>query len=171
MRVSNVLLGAAALALVQLAPAAAQPVSVAPVSYSPQFQTSLHDTLGDREGEYLSREVNRAITAALARHGVTAGAGGVVVETTIVDADPNRPTFQQLVDRPGLDPMRSISIGGAELHAVLRGADGQVLTEVSHRRYDFTIEDVFPTTTWSAAHQAIRGFAEKVADAYVAQAG
>lgn len=168
MRVSNVLLGAAALALFQWAPAAAQPVSV---SYSPEFQASLHDTLGDREGAYLTREVNHAISAALARRGVAAGSGAIVVETTIIDADPNRPTFQQLVDRPGLDPMRSISIGGAELHAVLRSADGRVLTEVNHRRYDFTIEDVFPSMTWSAADQAIRGFAEKVADAYVAQSG
>jgi hypothetical protein len=42
--------------------------------------------------------------------------------------------------------------------------------EVSHRRYDMTLEDVFAATTWGSARQAIRQFAEKVADAYVANA-
>jgi hypothetical protein len=78
--------------------------------------------------------------------------------------------MQQLSETPGLDYMRSFSIGGAELHATVRGANGQAI-EVSHRRYDHTIEEYngLPATTWTAAQRAIRQFAEKVADAYVAQ--
>ena len=110
--------------------------------------------------------------ASLTERGATLSEGApVTVEISIVDADPNRPTMQQLADTPGLDAFRSISIGGAELHAVLRGADGQVLSEVTHRRYNHSLDDVIPpATTWTEARRAIRQFANKVADAYVANA-
>lgn len=171
MRFGTMLFGAAALMLSHVAVAQAEPIRIDPVSYSPEFQTALSEDFGEREGVYLRNAVTRAVSAELTRHGASIDANAAVaIETTIVDADPNRPTFKQLTDRPGLDPMRSISLGGAELRAVLRGADGQVLDEVTHRRYDFTISDLIgATTTWSSAHQAIRQFARKVADAYVAQ--
>ena len=64
--------------------------------------------------------------------------------------------------------MESISLGGAELHAVLRGADGVVIEEVTHRRYNYSLEEIGAATTWSEARRAIRQFADKVADAYAA---
>lgn len=171
MRLAHLVLGAAALFAAHAPQAYAQPVSVAPVSYSPEFQTALEEDLGQREGAYLSATVTRALSSALAHHGASVGEGGqVVIEATIVDADPNRPTFEQLGKTPGLDAIRSISLGGAELHAVLRTPDGRTLAEVDHRRYDYSLDDVFGATTWTTAHRAIRQFANKVADAYVAQA-
>jgi hypothetical protein len=139
------------------------------VSFSPEFQASLEEELGAREGAYLSDAVQEAIGRALAARGVAAS-NAIHIDVTIVDADPNRPTFQQLRDEPGLDAIRSISIGGAELRAVLRGADGAVINEVDHRRYNHSIQDVSlgAATTWSEARRAIRQFANKVADAYVA---
>jgi len=78
--------------------------------------------------------------------------------------------MQQLTGRPGLDAFRSISVGGAELRAVLRGAGGQVVAEVEHRRYTNSLRDlVGEPTTWTDARRSIGQFAEKVADAYVAQ--
>lgn len=153
------------------AAALAAPPTLSPVSFSPEFQTSLEEDLGPREGEVLSREVTQAVSEALARRGV-AGTQAITIELTIVDADPNRPTFEQLAQQPGLDSIRSVSIGGAELRAVLRGGDGQVISEITHRRYNHSLEDLvgFPTT-WTEARRAIRRFAEKVADAYVATAG
>ena len=61
-------------------------------------------------------------------------------------------------------------MGGAELRAILRGADGQVISEITHRRYNYSIEDAAmqAPTTWSEAQRAIRRFARRVADAYVA---
>jgi hypothetical protein len=82
--------------------------------------------------------------------------------------------MQQLAAEPDLDYIRSFSIGGAELHAVLRDAEGNVLTEVDHRNYNQTLSEFHgspPATTWSEARRAIRRFAEKVADAYVAHSG
>jgi len=150
--------------------ASAAPVSLQPVSFSPEFQTSLNDDLGPREGEILSHDVTAAVSRALAARGATIGAGGVTIEISIVDADPNRPTLQQLSAQPSLDAARSVSIGGAELHAVIRDAGGAVLSEVNHRSGSYTLTDlVGPPTTWTDAHRAIRQFANKVADAYVAQ--
>jgi hypothetical protein len=137
MRLIPAFCGLAALAFAQSAAA----VTLAPVSFSPEFETELNEDIGVREGEYLSREVQSAIGAALARRGVALGANGGAIEVVIVDADPNRPTMQQLANEPALDYMRSISIGGAELRAVLRGANGEVLSEVRHRDYNHSIAD------------------------------
>lgn len=164
---------AAAVLLSFASGAAAEPVSVAPVEYSPEFAQQLDEELGPREGEMLSAVVAEAVGNALQRRGASLADGALVsIEVSIVDAAPNRPTMQQMSDRPGLDPIRSISIGGAELHAVVRDEDGGA-AEVTHRRYNSSIEEVSRTaaTTWGEARRAIRQFAEKVADAYEEQAG
>lgn len=152
--------------------AAAQTVGLAPISFSADLQTELDEELGAREGEVLQRAVTSAVEQALTRRGAMIGEPGALrVEIAIVDADPNRPTREQLAGQPGLDALRSISVGGAELHAVLRGADGQVLEEVSHRQYDQNIRDAqFSNTTWGTARRAMRQFATKVANAYAAHA-
>lgn len=148
----------------------ATPVSLSPVSFSPEFQTALEEDLGAREGERLQADLTNAVTRELTARGASMGQGGITIELSIIDADPNRPTWQQLTDRPGLDMMRSISIGGAELRAILRGADGQVISEINHRRYNHSIEDISvqAATTWSEAQRAFRRFAQRVADAYIA---
>lgn len=162
MRLAPALLGLTALAFASAASAQTQQVS-----YSPEFQTALEEDIGVREGEYLSDNVTTAITRALERRGVAQT--GLRIEVVIEDAQPNRFTIQQLRGRPGVDPLRSVSIGGAELRAVLRGADGAVVAEVEHRRYSDSLRDLyFEPLTWTDANRAIRQFAEKVADAYVA---
>jgi hypothetical protein len=169
MRLMPTVCGLAALAFAQSAAA----VTVAPISFSPEFEAELNDEIGVREGDILRRDAERAVAAALARRGVALDGAGGTIEIVIVDATPNRPTLEQLSDEPGLDYMRSISIGGAELRAVLRDAEGNVLTEVEHRSYNHSITDAsnFSPTTWSEARRAIRRFANKVADAYVAHSG
>jgi hypothetical protein len=160
----------AALAFAQSAAAAT--VTIAPVGLSPEFQTTLQDDLGEREGAYLQANVAEAVGNALTRRGAEIGTGGdYTLEITIVDARPNRPTMQQLRDEPGLDWSRSFSTGGAELRGVLRGAGGQVVVEVQHDYFTPSLEHVFaPAGSWSDAHRAIRAFANKVADAYAANA-
>ncbi|WP_135212176.1 DUF3313 family protein [Vitreimonas flagellata] len=148
--------------------ASAQTATISPISFSPEFQEELTDNYGEREGEYLGEYAQRMVSEALARRGASAG---VTVDISIIDAQPNRPTFEQLSNRPGLDPIRSISVGGAELHGVIRGADGAVITEVSHERYNHSLSDLTGAeSTWSEARRAIRQFANKVGDAYVASA-
>lgn len=160
MRIRFLLASAAVLAFA--APAWAQST---PVSFSPEFQSSLEETYGVREGEVLRTAVTDAISRELTRRGVSAESARI--EVTIVDAEPNRPTMQQMFDRPSLD-MSSISIGGAELRATVRNANG-ASTEVTHRRFNHSLDDIAgAATTWSEARHAIRQFAVKVADAYVA---
>ena len=168
MRLTSALASAAALAFAQLA--YASPVTLAPISFSTEFQAQLDAELGAREGDVLQRAVVDAVSRELAERGATLSEGApVTVEISIIDAAPNRPTMQQLVDTPGLDAINSVSIGGAELRAVLRSADGRTLSEVTHRRYNYNLADVSgAATTWTEARRAIRQFANKVADAYVA---
>jgi hypothetical protein len=162
----------AVIAVLAFASTAAAQVALAPVSFSPEFQDSLNDDLGVREGDELRETVVNAVGRALARKGATvSGNASVTIEISIIDADPNRPTMEQIRAEPGLDFGRSYSIGGAELRAVLRGSDGSVLTEVTHRRYNHSIDELLgPPATWSEARRAINQFATKVADAYVAHA-
>lgn len=148
---------------------AASAQSIAPVSYSPEFQTELDEEIGPREGAYLSETLTRYVQRALARRG--AAAGQLSVELQIVDAMPNRPTLQQLSSNPALDSMRSVSIGGADLRAVLRDRSGGVVAEVEHRYYTQNLRDVFIVpNTWTDARRSMQQFANKVADAYVAHA-
>lgn len=170
MRLIPVVCGLAALAFAQSAAA----VTVSPISFSPEFETELSEDLGEREGVELRGLVEQAVASALSARGVSAGSGSDTIEITIVDAQPNRPTLEQLSARPGLDYFRSISIGGAELRAVIRNASGDVVSEVEHRRFNSSLDEFNgfpPAGTWSEARRAIRRFANKVADAYVAQSG
>lgn len=165
MRFAPLLIGVAALAFA----ASASAQTLESISYSPEFQTELEDDLGVREGEYLQREITQAIDRAIARRNVSAA--GVRIDVIIEDAQPNRFTMHQLRRRHDVDPLRSVSVGGADLRAVLRSGDGAVLAEVEHRRYSDSLRDLFiEPLTWTDANRTIRQFAEKVADAYVAQA-
>lgn len=153
--------------------AAAEPVSLTPITFSSEFQTSLDRDLGVREGDLLRNRVERAVTAALVRRGATVQSSApIIIDIEIVDANPNRPTFQQLSNPPYPSLMESTSIGGAQLRATLRGADGQVLDTVSYRQYNSSFDEFRfeRPATWSEAGRAINVFADKVADAYLAHA-
>lgn len=154
------------------ASAAAEPVALTPIAFSPALQADIQEDLGARDGDYLRRMTADALTRALRNVGADVTSSAPMrVEVTIVDAEPNRPTFKQLGQRIGLD-YSSISIGGAELNAVVRGADGQVLAQVNHRRFSNSLRDVaLGASTWSDARRAISQFAVKVARAVDAQAG
>src|SRR5690349_5943944 len=122
--------------------AAAGPVSLTPIKFSDQLQTSLQRDLGVREGDVLRDRVEQAVSSALTRRGATVQSGApVTIDIEVIDADPNKPTFQQLSTRPYPSYMESTSIGGAELRATLRGADGQVLDQVSYRRYNYSFDE------------------------------
>lgn len=170
MRLPSIIFGFAAALVAHSAWAA--PVALAQITYSDQFRETLQDNLGAYEGEVLRAALERYVSNALIRHGATIDQSAtVIIEITIVDARPNHPTMQQIVDRPGLDPHLSISTGGAELRARVRTNDGTVLREVSHRRYSNGLIDIVRAqSTWTEARRAMQQFAEKVADAYEAQA-
>lgn len=163
------LVALAGLATFAFAPSAlAAPVTIAPVALSAEYQTKVDEEIGDRDSRVLSEFVTRTVSRALTqRGGEIADNAPVRVEITIVDADPNRPTWEEMRKTPGLSQFWSVSTGGAELQATLRGADGSVLGEVNHRYFSNSIADIIGSPdTWSDANRATYRFARKVADAY-----
>lgn len=167
------LIALAGFAAIAFAPAAfAAPVSIAPVALSTEYQTKVDDEIGDRDSEVLSAFVTRVVSRALAQRGGEISPNAPVrVEITIVDADPNRPTWEEMRATPGLSQFWSVSTGGAELQATLRSADGRVLSEVNHRYFSNSLADIVGSPDiWSDANRATYRFARKVADAYSAAA-
>jgi len=169
MRLASITASLAALAFAQTA--SAGPVAIAPVSFAPSFQATIDSDIGADQAEVLRARVSRAITDALARRGVVASADApVTIVADVVNAVPNRVPIGRLRTNYLLDPGRSVQLGGAELHAVLRGSGGATLSEVVYSHYDHDFADlVGPPTMWTSAGNTINQFAERVADAYVAQ--
>ena len=144
-------------ALAILPTAAATEVAV---TYSDDFAEELSDNYGDREGETLTEDIIEDLDRAFEK----AGVAPVRVDVVIVDAKPNRPTFQQLSDKPGLDPIRSISIGGMKLEGTAYDADGNVVATQEYQWFENDIRDVFGSATWSDANRASRRFAKRFAE-------
>ena len=80
------------------------------------------------------------------------------IELVLTDLRPNRPTAEQLRDRPGLDPVRSISIGGAVVDGRIVTADGRELP-VHYERFSHTLAEVQGVGVWYDADRAWRGLA------------
>ncbi|MBL8558834.1 MAG: hypothetical protein JNM47_08955 [Hyphomonadaceae bacterium] len=161
---------AGALSLVFAATASAGPVMVRPMTVDAELQKKFDDDYGAREIAELRDALNRAVAQELGKAGATLGTeGGVILETTLVDAKPTRPTIRQTQKRPGLDMMRSVSLGGAELRARFLAPDGRVLNEVSYDWYEWDLNNSVAATTWTDARRAIRLFANQVGKAYSAQ--
>lgn len=129
------------------------------VTYSDDFAEELADNYGEREGEELTQDIVDDLERAFARAGVTPAK----VDITIVNAKPNRPTFQQMRDEPGLDPFRSISIGGMKLTGTAYDADGNVLASQEYGWFENDIRDVIGSGVWTDANRASRRFAKKLA--------
>jgi hypothetical protein len=138
--------------------AIAAPASVS-VTIGPKLSAAAHKTYGDRDVAELATDLRKDVERELAKTGAHDGAR---VELTLVDALPNRPTFKQLGDRPGLS-LRSISVGGARIEGKVTEANGAI-TPVSFKYYTTDIRDVAVqgATTWSDAQQAIDMFAHRL---------
>lgn len=150
-------LAAAAFAALAMAmPAAAVTVEA---KMSTEFQKKLDDDLGAREAKTLSDALTRKIDNAFTSAGVKAD--HVVV--TIEDAKPNRPTFQQISDKPGLDGLRSISIGGARISGVAYDASGKEIGRFEHKWYETDISNAVASSTWSDARTSFDRFARRFA--------
>ncbi|MEM5518766.1 hypothetical protein WNY37_17540 [Henriciella sp. AS95] len=147
-----------ALAAASLAPLA-QAAEIS-VGYSDEFQEKLTDDYGAREGEKLVSDIREDIEHAFNK----AGIDPAKVTVTIVDAKPNRPTMKQMTDQPGLDMLRSKSIGGMKLVGTAYDASGTVLGEVEYDWYESDIRQVYAAGVWQDANRASRNFARRLAE-------
>lgn len=148
-----------ALAGLALAAAPASALTVE-AKVSPEFQMKLEKDYGLREADVLTRALASKVEAAFAREGVVADR----VVVTIEDAKPNRPTWRQVSDKPGLDPMRSVGIGGARVSGVAYDAAGNEIGALDYDWYENDISNVVAATTWSDARHTFDRFARRFAD-------
>ena len=112
----------AAVALLASSGAAlAAPASVN-VTVGPELQLKAQKTLGVRDIDDLAKSLQGDVEKRLAKTGAFDGAR---IDLVLVDAQPNRPTFEQLSRTPGLS-LRSFGIGGARIEGRAVAADGAV---------------------------------------------
>ncbi|MDY6925149.1 MAG: hypothetical protein SWI22_14465 [Pseudomonadota bacterium] len=139
-------------------PAMADPASVT-VTLGPDLQEKVEE-LGERDVRQQSDRL-----AEIVRQGVgdSVRLDGARIELVLTDLKPNRPTFEQMADRPGLDPFRSISIGGAAIEGVITTADGEVLP-VKYDWFSHNLADVRGYGTWQDAERAYRRLADHLAE-------
>lgn len=144
---------AASVGLLAAMPAFATPASVS-VTVGPELQKKAIDKLGVREVDDLAKELQTTVEKRLAKTGAYQDAR---IELVLVDAQPNRPTFKQLSDTPGLS-IRSISLGGAKIEGRAVASDGRVTS----LRYSWMEPDIRWTrgsATWTDAEQTFDRFA------------
>jgi hypothetical protein len=147
----------------------AAPLALPPAQLSPEAAEQFSEDYGMREVETLREMIATALETELERRGATFDpAAGVSFNVTIIKAKPNKPTMEQMRQEPGLDYLRSVSLGGAELQGVFVGGDDAVLATVSDSYFSSELFPMPPLTTWEDAWRAIHRFAAKAADAYVA---
>ena len=156
MRLVSLAAIAAALAFSAL-PASALTVET---KFSADFQKKLEDDYGTREARILTDTLVKKVEMAFEKQGVKADR----VVVTIEDAKPNRPTMRQIQDTPGLDPMRSISIGGAKLTGIAYDASGKEIGQLNYNWYETDITNVHAAGTWSDARWTFDRFANRFAD-------
>ena len=147
----------AALAITAALPASALTVET---KFSAEFQKKLEKDYGTREAKILTDALVSKVERAFAKQGVTADR----VVVTIEDARPNRPTMQQVMDKPGLDAIRSISLGGAELTGIAYDASGKELGQLKYDWYETDLANTVGAGTWTDARWTFDRFANRLAD-------
>ena len=147
----------AAAFLASASAAYAAPASV-DVGLSPEMQKKFDKTYGMREADLLVADLKGSVEKALAKTGAHDGAR---IELTLTDVKPNRPTFKQMSDTPGLS-MESFGIGGATIDGHVIAADGK-MTPVSYRWYESDIRQAYGAWVWHDAEWTFDRFARKLA--------
>ena len=151
------LVASAVAALALAMPASALTVEA---TVSTEFQKKLDDDIGAREARVLTNILTRKVTDAFTARGVQAER----VVVTIEDARPNRPTMEQVSNKPGLDSMRSISIGGARVKGIAYDASGKQIGAFDYDWYETDLRNTIGSTTWSDARTAFDRFSRRFAD-------
>lgn len=154
MRKATLALAAAAATLAGAISAPALAAADVRVDISPKLQAKAESKYGVRDVNRLAQRLERSVQRELDRTGAYDGAR---LELTLVDVTPNRPTFKQMVDRPGLS-FQSFSLGGARIEGRAIGRDGAV-TPLSYAWQDTDIRNALYASTWSDAEWTIERFA------------
>ena len=150
---------APAAAVIALATAAQAQAPNVTVTLGPKLQEQVED-LGPREVRDQADRLAERVRKALARRN---DLNGTAVNLVLTDLKPNRPTLQQLSDKPGLDRIRSVSIGGAAVKGEIVTADGRSLP-FEYDRFNSSLADVYGFSTWWEADRVFDRVARKIAE-------
>jgi hypothetical protein len=145
-----------AIAAIMALPASALTVET---QFSTAFQEKLEKNYGVREADGLARALKRDVEKALEKVGGPADR----IVLTIEDAQPNRPTMKQTSDKPGLDSIRSVSLGGAHISGVVYDARGAEIASLDYDWFETDLENAVPGGVWSDARRAFSRFAARLA--------
>lgn len=151
----------AALTLTILLASAASALAAPPVvtvTIGPELMTKAEKTYGVRDVERLADDLRQGVERAAAREGAHSDAR---IELVLTDAVPNRPTFKQLGDTPGLS-MESFGVGGAAITGKLVAADGTE-THLAYKWYETDIRQAYGHWVWWDAQTTMSRFASRLA--------
>jgi hypothetical protein len=112
---------------------------------------------GSAEIDRLRRDLGDEVTRTLSRR----NAGLVRADLVIEDAQPNRPTMEQLSRTPGLS-LRSIGLGGARISGTVTLADGTT-RPIRFQFYETDLHNEIAANTWSDADRAFSWLAGDLA--------
>lgn len=135
------------------------PVADINVAIGPDLQEKA-DQYGQRDLDYLAAELRESVQKALARGGGPS-ADGATIDLVLEDAMPNRPTFRQMANKPGLS-YESYGIGGARISGVLTTADGRQVP-LGFGWYESDIRWSQSAGTWTDAQNTFDRFARRLA--------
>ena len=118
---------------------------------------------GDRAIDELLEDMQDEIVRDFAKKGLTLSESApTLLRITIIDAKPNRPTFNQLSQEPSLS-FQSFGIGGADVSAEVISAGGAVLGTAKYDYYsNFNDRDVQFSGIWTDADRAFSRFSKKL---------
>jgi hypothetical protein len=148
---------ATAAALFGATAALAAPASVA-VTIGPDLQAKAVKKYGVRDVNELAASLRKSVQSELNRSGAYDGAK---IDLVLVDAKPNRPTFKEMGDKPGLSFL-SFGVGGAKITGTATAADGTV-TPLAYDWYENDIRWAQYNSTWTDAYTTFQRFAHKLA--------
>jgi hypothetical protein len=124
------------------------------VSYGEKAEKAITKTYGERERDVVRDLLSRNLTREL-------GNQAARVDVVVNDIIPNRPTFKQMGDKPGLS-FQSFGIGGADVSGKAYDAAGNLLGEVSYDWYG-DIQWADTAWTWTDADRALNQFSRRLA--------
>lgn len=127
------------------------------VTYGPGMEKKIEE-YGARDVDRLAEDLRASVLKVAARSPALDGAR---ISLVLEDVIPNRPTMQQMSDKPGLS-YESFGIGGASITGMVTTANGDS-RPVSYRWYESDIRWAWPASTWRDAEQTFDRFARSLA--------
>lgn len=128
------------------------------ISFSDDALEEFSETYGEREMEVLTTSLNKRLKKVLDKENLNISKIDLIIE----DAAPNRPTREQVSQRPGLDQFRSVSLGGAKITGTAYAENGEILATSTIKRYAHSIHDAKYQSTWGDAKRAFSVFSKRM---------